>query len=171
MAAGLTLSKVAPNLGQRFEPLIPLGLFFLIYPTVTRVPFHTLRHSALEWRPAILSILLNYLVNPLLLFVFGWLFLRNQLDLWVGLTLLGIAPCIGMVLVWADLDGADNPLSVSLIAWNSLIQFLSIPLWIYLPVGTRIPLPAELFLESAFLYLGPPLIAAYLTQRAALEKK
>ena len=171
MAAGLVLGRAAPTLGPRLEPLIPLGLFLMIYPTVAKVPFRALRRSMLEGRPAVLSILLNYLVNPLLLFVFGWLFLRDYLDLWIGLILLGIAPCIGMVLVWADLGGADNPLSVSLMAWNSLIQIVSVPIWIYLLVGARISPPVELILESTFLYLGLPVIAGYLTQRATLRVK
>ena len=171
MAAGLALGKTAPGVGHALEPLIPFGLFLMIYPTVTKVPFRSLRRSALEGRPAILSIALNYLVNPLLLFAFGWLFLRNYPDLWTGLILLGIAPCIGMVLVWADLGGADNSLSVSLMAWNSLIQIVSVPVWIYLLIGTRISLPIGLILESTFLYLGLPLIAAYFTQRTAIRTK
>ncbi len=171
MGAGLAMGRIAPELWLGLEPLIPLGLFFMIYPTVAKVPFRALRRSALEGRPAILSILLNYLVNPLLLYVFGWLFLRNYPDLWAGLILLGIAPCIGMVLVWADLGGADNPLSVSLMAWNSLIQIVSVPVWIYLLIGARISLPAALVLESTLLYLGLPLIAAYLTQRATLKAR
>lgn len=171
MAAGLALGKAAPGVGHALEPLIPFGLFLMIYPTVTKVPFHALQRSALEGRPAILSIALNYLVNPLLLFAFGWLFLRHHPDLWTGLILLGIAPCIGMVLVWADLGGADNSLSVSLMAWNSLIQIVSVPVWIYLLIGTRVPIPIGLILESTFLYLAMPLIAAYFTQRAALRVK
>lgn len=99
MAAGLSLGKVAAGVGHALEPLIPLGLFLIIYPTVTKVPFRALRRSALEGRPAILSITLNYFVNPLMLFGFGWLFLRNYPDLWTRLILLGVAPCIGMVLV------------------------------------------------------------------------
>lgn len=141
------------------------------FKTATKVPFHALRCSAFEGRPATLSILLNYLVNPLLLFVFGWLFLHNYPDLWAGLILLGIEPCIGMVLVWADLGGADNALSVSLMAWNSSIQIVSVPGRIYLLIGTRVLFPAGLILKSTFLYLGLPLIAAYLTQRAALRAK
>lgn len=143
----------------------------MIYPTVTKVPFQALRRPTLEGRPAILSIALNYLVNPLLLYAFGWLFLHNYPDFWIGLILLGIAPCIGMVLVWADLGGADNPLSVSLMAWNSLIHIVSVPVWIYLLIGTRISLPVGLILESTFLYLGLPLIAAYFTQRAVMRTK
>lgn len=171
MAAGLALGKAAPGVGHALERLIPFGLFLMIYPTVTKVPFRALRRSALEARPAMLSIALNYLVNPLLLFAFGWLFLRNYPDLWIGLILLGIAPCIGMVLVWADLGGADNPLSVSLMAWNSLIQIVSVPVWIYLLIGTRVALPLRLILESTFLYLGLPLIAAYFTQRTIFKVK
>lgn len=143
----------------------------MIYPTVAKVPFHALRSSVREVRPAMLSIALNYFVNPLLLFALGWLFLRNYPDLWTGLILLGIAPSIGMVLVWADLGRADNALSVSLMAWNSLIQIVSVPVWIYLLIGTRVSLPAELVLRSALLYLGLPLVAAYLSQRMALRIK
>ena len=171
MALGLLLGKVVPQVGTALEPLIPLGLFLMIYPTVAKVPFDALRRSALEGRPAFLSIALNYLVNPLLLFAFGWLFLRDQPDLWTGLVLLGIAPCIGMVLVWADLGGADNALSVSLMAWNSLIQIVSVPLWLYLLVGTRVAMPIELVLQSTFLYLGLPLITGYLTRRVAIQSK
>ncbi len=171
MAGGLILGRLAPGVGNTLEPLIPFGLFLMIYPTVAKVPFRALRRSALEGRPAILSIALNYLVNPLLLFAFGWLFLRNYPDLWTGLILLGIAPCIGMVLVWADLGGADNSLSVSLMAWNSLLQIVSVPVWIYLLIGTRIALPTRLILESTFLYLGLPLIAAYFTQRIGMRAK
>ncbi len=171
MAGGLILGQVAPAVGHTLEPLIPLGLFMMIYPTVTKVPFHALRRSALEGRPALLSIVLNYLVNPLLLFFFGWLFLRNHPDLWTGLILLGIAPCIGMVLVWADLGGADNALSVTLMAWNSLIQIVSVPLWIYLLIGTRVSVPIGLILQSTLLYLGLPLVAAYITQKIALRSK
>lgn len=171
MVSGVALGKVAPHVGHTLEPLIPLGLFLMIYPTVTKVPFRALRRSALEVRPAILSIVLNYFVNPLLLFAFGLLFLRNYPDLWTGLILLGIAPCIRMVLVWADLGGADNALSVSLMACNSLIQIVSVPVWVYLLIGTRVSLPVELILRSTFLYLGLPLIVAYFTQRVAINAK
>lgn len=171
MGAGLALGKVAPSLVHPLEPLIPIGLFLMIYPTVTKVPFRALRRSALEGRPAILSLVLNYLVNPLLLFVFGWLFLARYPELWTGMVLLGIAPCIGMVLVWADLGGADNSLSVSLMAWNSLIQIVSVPIWIYVLIGTRISLPMRVILESTFWYLALPLVAAYLTQTTALKLK
>lgn len=171
MAIGLLLGRATPQVGLTLEPFIPLGLFLMIYPTVTKVPFDQLRRSALEGRPALLSTALNYLVNPLLLFAFGWLFLRQEPDLWTGLILLGIAPCIGMVLVWADLGGADNALSVSLMAWNSLIQIVSVPVWLYLLIGTRVSLPIGLVLESTFLYLGLPLIAGYLTRRIVIRRR
>ncbi|MFN3605454.1 MAG: arsenic resistance protein [Leptonema sp. (in: bacteria)] len=171
MAIGLILGNSAPNLAQTLEPFIPIGLFLMIYPTVAKVPFDKLRKSALEKRPALLSIALNYFFNPLLLWLFGWIFLRNDPDLWTGLILLGIAPCIGMVLVWADLGKADNALSVSLMAWNSLIQIVSVPIWIFLLVGTRVPLPTTLIFESTFLYLLLPLIAAYITRWTFLTTK
>lgn len=164
MAAGLMLGRAAPNVGASLEPLIPLGLFLMIYPTVAKVPLGDLRGAALERRPAGLSIFLNYLVNPLLLYVFGWFFLRGQPELWTGLILLGIAPCIGMVMVWADMGGADNPLSVVLMAWNSVIQIVSVPVWILLLVGAKVPMQIEVVLRSTFLYLVLPLVFGALTR-------
>lgn len=171
MVIGLFIGNIVPKLAAALEPFIPIGLFLMIYPTVAKVPFDKLRKSALEGRPALLSIVLNYLINPLLLWFFGWLFLQNHPDLWTGLILLGIAPCIGMVLVWADLGKADNALSVSLMAWNSLIQIVTVPLWIFLIIGTRVQLPTNLILESTFLYLILPLIAAYITRKTLVTTK
>ncbi len=171
MVLGLALGKLAPKLGHLFEPLIPLGLFLMIYPTVVKVPFEALRRASAEWKPIALTLSLNYLINPLLLYVFGWLFLHRHPELWVGLILLGIAPCIGMVLVWADLSGADNALSVSLMIWNSIIQVFSVPFWIYLLVGAKVPVPAELVLQSTFLYLVLPIAIGSLTRQASLKRK
>ena len=171
MAAGLLLGKAAPAVGATLEPLIPVGLFLMIYPTVTKAPLGEIRRAAQQKRPSLLSIVLNYLVNPLLLYAFGWIFLRDNPALWTGLILLGIAPCIGMVLVWADLGGADNPLSVALMAWNALIQIVSVPVWILLLVGTKVPMNAGIVLRSILLYLVLPLIAGAFTRRIAITQK
>jgi ACR3 family arsenite transporter len=171
MAAGLLLGNAAPRVGATLEPLIPVGLFLMIYPTVTKVPFGEIRRAATQKRPGGLSVLLNYLVNPLLLYAFGWIFLRHNPVLWTCLILLGIAPCIGMVLVWADLGGADNPLSVALMAWNSLIQIVSVPVWILLLVGTKVPMNAGVVLRSTLLYLVLPLIAGAFTRRIVMTRK
>lgn len=171
MAAGLLLGKAAPRVGASMEPLIPIGLFLMIYPTVTKVPFAEIRRAAKEKRPSGLSIALNYFVNPLLLYAFGWIFLRANPALWTGLILLGIAPCIGMVLVWADLGHGDNPLSVALMAWNSLIQIVSVPVWILLLVGTKVPMNASVVLRSTLFYLILPVVTGALTRRIATTRK
>ena len=170
MAIGLLLGKAVPQVGAALEPLIPIGLLLMIYPTVTKVPFDQLRRSTAEGVPAGLSIVLNYVVNPLLLYGFGWLFLRQYPDMWTGMILLGIAPCIGMVLVWADLGRADNALSVGLMAWNSVIQIVSVPVWLYLLIGMRAQMPIGLVLQSTFLYLGLPLILAGLTRSIVMRR-
>lgn len=170
IAAGLVLGRATPKVGASLEPLIPLGLFLMIYPTVAKVPFGDLRGAALERQPAGLSIFLNYLLNPLLLYVFGWFFLRGQPELWTGLILLGIAPCIGMVMVWAEMGGADNPLSVVLMAWNSVIQIVTVPVWLLLLVGTKVPLQIDVVLKSTFLYLVLPLVFGALTRRIAVRQ-
>ncbi|WP_243026869.1 arsenic resistance protein [Thermus albus] len=171
IALGLAMGKWVPQVGRVLEPFIPWGLFLMIYPTAAKVPFRALGRSALETRPLLVAILFNYLINPLLLFAFGWLFLRQYPELFAGLVLLGIAPCIGMVLVWADLAGAHRPLAVGLMVWNSILQIATVPLWLYALLGAKASLPLGAVFGSAFLYLGLPLLMAYVTQRLAFGWK
>ncbi len=171
MVAGLLLGRARLGVDDVLEALVPFGLFLMIYPTVTKVPLEGLHKAVKDKRPVGASIFLNYVVNPLLLYALGWIFLRNYPALWTGLILLGIAPCIGMVLVWADLGGADNSLSVALMTWNSLIQIVSVPFWILVLVGTRIPLQVSTILWSTFLYLVLPLVAGTVTRQATYRAK
>lgn len=106
-----------------------------------------------------------------MLYVFDRLFLHHHPELWVGLISLEIAPCIRMVLVCADSSGADNAFSVSLMIWNSTIQVFSVPFWIYLLVGAKVPIPAELVLQSTFLYLVLTTAVGSLTRQAVLKRR
>jgi ACR3 family arsenite transporter len=171
MAAGLLLGRFLPAVGKALEPGIPFGLFLMIYPAMTKLELGEIRNAVQDWRAATIVIFFNYAVNPFLLYAFGWFFLRNHPDLWTGLVLLGVAPCIAMVLVWTDLARGNGALGIVLMAWNSLIQMVTTPFYIWLILGARVPINIWLVAQSVILYLGLPLLTGALSRRWMLQRK
>ncbi len=171
MTAGLLLGQFAPQVGRSLEPFIPVGLFLMIYPAMTKLELAQVGNAVHNWRASAIVIFFNYAFNPFLLYFFGWIFLRNYPDLWTGLVLLGVAPCIAMVLVWTDLARGNGPLGIVLMAWNSLIQIVTTPFFIWLILGTRASVDIWLVGQSVLLYLGLPLLIGALTRKWALRSK
>lgn len=171
MVAGLLLGRFLPQVGKTLEPGIPFGLFLMIYPAMTKLELREVKNAVKDWKAAAIVIFFNYAFNPFLLWAFGWLFLRNHPDLWTGLVLLGVAPCIAMVLVWTDLARGNGALGIVLMAWNSLIQMVTTPLFIWLILGARVPINVWLVAQSVVLYLGLPLLAGAISRRSILRAK
>ncbi len=171
MAAGLLLGRFLPQVGKTLEPGIPFGLFLMIYPAMTKLELGEVRKAVRDWKAAAIVIVFNYAINPFLLYFLGWLFLRNYPDLWTGLVLLGVAPCIAMVLVWTDLAKGNGPLGIVLMAWNSLIQIVTTPFFIWLILGARVSVDIRLVAQSVLLYLGLPLLFGALSRQWMLKSK
>ena len=171
MAAGLLLGRFLPEVGKALEPGIPFGLFLMIYPAMTKLELGEVKNAVKDWKAALIVIFFNYAFNPFLLYSFGWLFLRNHPDLWTGLVLLGVAPCIAMVLVWTDLARGNGPLGIVLMAWNSLIQIVTTPFFIWLILGATVSVDLRLVAQSVLLYLGLPLLTGALSRHWMLRRK
>jgi arsenite transporter len=171
MAAGLLIGRFFPQVGKTLQPGIPLGLFVMIYPAMTKLKLGEIKNAFTDWKPAAIVIFFNYFINPFLLYFIGWIFLRNYPDLWTGLVLLGVAPCIAMVLVWTDLARGNGPLGIVLMAWNSLIQMVTTPFFIWLILGTHVQVDIKLVAQSVVLYLGLPLLFGALSRKWMMEKK
>ena len=171
MAAGLLLGRFWPQVGKALEPGIPLGLFVMIYPAMTKLELSQVRNAIRDWKAAAIVIFFNYAFNPFLLYLFGWIFLRDHPDLWTGLVLLGVAPCIAMVLVWTDLARGNGPLGIVLMAWNSLIQIVTTPFFIWLILGARVSVDIRLVAQSVLLFLGLPLLTGVLSRNWMLKRK
>lgn len=174
MAVGLALAHFAPALArlpaiERFG--IPLGLFVMIFPAMTKLHLEDIRTAVRNRTATRLILFFNYLVNPFLLWFFGWLFLRDYPELWIGLILLGVAPCIAMVLVWTDLSRGNSALSITLMAWNSLIQIATTPFFIWLIVGSSVAIDVSLIAQSVLLYLGLPLAFGFALRRYAVKSR
>lgn len=159
------------DLGHIISLGIPIGLFLMIYPAMAKIHLEDAKKALTSGRAAGVVVFFNYAINPFLLWLFGWIFLRNHPDLWTGLILLGVAPCIAMVLVWTDLAKGNNAMALTLMAWNSLIQMVTTPLFIFLIIGSRVKLDIGLIAESVILFLGLPLLVGVFTRWQAIKRR
>ena len=180
---GLAMGKYLPNISSLLEVGIPIGLFFMIYPAMTKIEIGELKKAFKSPKQTSIIIFFNYLINPFLLFGLGYVFfevlfpslglidLTTARFLWTGLILLGVAPCIAMVLVWTDLCKGNGPLGIVLMAWNSIIQIITTPLFIALLIGTYITIDIVVIGQSILLYLGLPLLLGAVTRRQIIKRK
>lgn len=162
MAVGLLIGHFLPGIGEALSALevggislpIALGLLVMMYPPLAKVRYEKTRDIAADGRLMVVSIVLNWLVGPALMFTLAWIFLADQPELRTGLIIVGLARCIAMVLVWSDLSCADREATAVLVAINSVFQvaMFGVMGWFYLQV-----LPGWLGLDttSADFFSGP----------------
>lgn len=189
MAGGLALGSLVPGIDDALDELrigtvslpIALGLLLMMYPVLAKVRYEELGRLGGERRLMVVSLLLNWVVGPLLMFVLAWTFLADQPEYRTGLIIVGLARCIAMVLIWSDLACADREVTALLVAINSLFQIAAYSLlgWFYLTA-----LPGWLGLDTqglevsvwevartTFIFLGVPLLAGYLTRVVGIRRR
>ncbi len=182
MAGGLLLGRLIPDLNDTLEVIkvdtvslpIAIGLLAMMYPVLAKVRYTHLGDELADGRTLGLSLLLNWVIGPLLMFSLAWVFLADLPELRTGLIIVGLARCIAMVLIWNDLACGSRELAAVLVAVNSLFQIVmySVLGWFYLTV-----LPDWLGLDTAdldvsmgqiaksvLIFLGIPLLAGFLTR-------
>lgn len=182
MAIGLILGRSVPGLGDFLGSMevngisipIAIGLLVMMYPPLAKVRYDKTAEIAADKRLMVVSLVLNWIVGPAVMFTLAWIFLADQPELRTGLIIVGLARCIAMVLVWSDLSCADREATAVLVAINSVFQVLMFGAlgWFYLQV-----LPSWLGLEtttaqfsfwaivsSVLVFLGIPLLAGLLSR-------
>ncbi|WP_407923925.1 ACR3 family arsenite efflux transporter [Corynebacterium comes] len=182
MALGLLLGRSIPGFGDALGAMevggislpIAFGLLVMMYPPLAKVRYDKAAEIAADKRLMTVSLLLNWIVGPALMFALAWIFLPDQPELRTGLIIVGLARCIAMVLVWSDLSCGDREATAVLVAINSVFQVFMFGVlgWFYLQV-----LPSWLGLEttsaefsfwsivtSVLVFLGIPLLAGVLSR-------
>lgn len=189
MAIGIALGRVFPGLGAALDRVqvagvsvpIGIGLLWMMYPVLAKVRYETIGAHIADRKLLGTSLVLNWIIGPVVMFALAWLFLPDLPHYRDGLVLIGLARCIAMVLIWNSLACGSAELAAVLVALNSVFQILTYSVlgWLFLTVvphwlggdSTVLHVSMWQIAKSVLIFLGIPLFAGYLTRRTLVARR
>ncbi len=188
MALGVGLGHVYPGIGPALDQVkvadvslpIAIGLLWMMYPVLAKVRYESLGEFSAQGKMFGVSLMLNWVLGPIVMFVLAWVLLADMPEYRTGLILVGLARCIAMVLIWNMLAGGSNETAAILVALNSVFQifmysvlgylFLAvIPRWLGAE-GMVVPISMWQITKSVLIFLGIPVLAGFLTRLLLIRK-